>query len=44
VLVCVVAVCGETEAEELMLWTPIHDLRARVRSYELIRKHFPATD
>jgi len=34
---------GETGAEELMLWTPVHDLRARVRSYELIKKHFTAT-
>jgi luciferase family oxidoreductase group 1 len=33
---------GETEAEELMLWTPVHDLGARVRSYELVKKHFTA--
>lgn len=34
---------AETGADELMLWTPIHDLRTRVRSYELIKKHFTAT-
>lgn len=33
---------GETGADELMLWTPIHDLRARVRSHELVKKHFAA--
>jgi luciferase family oxidoreductase group 1 len=34
---------GETGADELMLWTPIHDLRARLRSYELVTKHVTAT-
>jgi luciferase family oxidoreductase group 1 len=34
---------GETGADELMLFTPVHDLRARVRSYELVKKHFTAT-
>ncbi|MFF5703779.1 LLM class flavin-dependent oxidoreductase [Streptomyces sp. NPDC012794] len=29
----------ETGADELMLTTPVHDFRDRVRSYELIRKH-----
>lgn len=33
----------ETGADELMLYTPIHDLRARVRSFELIKEHFSAT-
>jgi luciferase family oxidoreductase group 1 len=33
----------ETGADELMLYTPIHDLRARVRSFELIEEHFTAT-
>ncbi|HUN38338.1 MAG TPA: MsnO8 family LLM class oxidoreductase [Trebonia sp.] len=35
---------GETGADELMLWTPIHDLRARVRSYELVKKHWGSHD
>lgn len=29
----------ETGADELMLTTPVHDLRARVRSYELIKRY-----
>ncbi|UZJ32744.1 MsnO8 family LLM class oxidoreductase [Streptomyces endophytica] len=33
----------ETGADELMLTTPVYDLRDRVRSYELIRKHAEAT-
>jgi len=33
----------ETGADELMLWTPVHDLRARVQSYELVNKHFTAS-
>jgi luciferase family oxidoreductase group 1 len=33
----------ETGADELMLWTPIHDLRARLGSYELIREQFTVT-
>jgi luciferase family oxidoreductase group 1 len=31
---------GETGADELMLWTPIHDFRTRVRSYQLIKEQF----
>lgn len=34
---------GEMEADELMLFTPVHDPRARARSYELVKKHFAAT-
>ncbi|BDM73986.1 FMN-linked alkanal monooxygenase (plasmid) [Streptomyces nigrescens] len=33
----------ETGADELMLTTPVYDLRDRVRSYELIKKHAEAT-
>ncbi|MFD5422029.1 MsnO8 family LLM class oxidoreductase [Streptomyces sp. NPDC127069] len=33
---------GETGADELMLTTPVHGLRERVRSYELIKKHYEA--
>ncbi|UQI47725.1 LLM class flavin-dependent oxidoreductase [Streptomyces sp. HU2014] len=33
----------ETGADELMLTTPVHDLRDRVRSYELIQRHLGAT-
>jgi luciferase family oxidoreductase group 1 len=35
---------AETGADELMLYTPIHDLRARVHSYELVKKSFTATN
>jgi luciferase family oxidoreductase group 1 len=31
-----------TQADELMLYAPVHDLPARVRSYELIRESFAA--
>ncbi|MEW9521960.1 LLM class flavin-dependent oxidoreductase [Streptomyces tubercidicus] len=31
---------GETGAEELMLTTPVYDLGDRLRSYELIKKHW----
>jgi alkanesulfonate monooxygenase SsuD/methylene tetrahydromethanopterin reductase-like flavin-dependent oxidoreductase (luciferase family) len=34
---------GETGADELMLFTPVHDLSARVRSLELVKKHFAPT-
>ncbi|MDX3537500.1 MsnO8 family LLM class oxidoreductase [Streptomyces sp. MB09-01] len=34
---------GETGADELMLTTPVYDLRDRLRSYELIRKHSGAS-
>ncbi|GGX29117.1 FMN-linked alkanal monooxygenase [Streptomyces noursei] len=34
---------GETGADELMLTTPVHHLRHRLRSYELIRQHCEAT-
>ncbi|MGP3979486.1 LLM class flavin-dependent oxidoreductase [Streptomyces sp. KR80] len=30
---------GETGADELMLTTPVYDLRDRIRSYELIKKY-----
>ncbi|MGW7248101.1 LLM class flavin-dependent oxidoreductase [Streptomyces decoyicus] len=33
----------ETGADELMLTTPVYDLRDRLRSYELIRKYAEAT-
>jgi len=33
----------ETGADELMLTTPVYDLRDRLRSYELIKKHVEAT-
>ncbi|MEU8434471.1 LLM class flavin-dependent oxidoreductase [Streptomyces sp. NPDC029216] len=33
---------GETGADELMLTTPVYGLRERVRSYELIKKHYGA--
>lgn len=33
----------ETGADELMLTTPVYDLRDRLRSYELITKHAAAT-
>ncbi|TLS46661.1 LLM class flavin-dependent oxidoreductase [Streptomyces montanus] len=33
---------GETGADELMLTTPVYDLRDRIRSYELIKKHSEA--
>ncbi|MFJ8210284.1 LLM class flavin-dependent oxidoreductase [Streptomyces sp. NPDC096033] len=33
---------GETGADELMLTTPVYGLRERVRSYELIKKHYEA--
>jgi luciferase family oxidoreductase group 1 len=33
---------GETGADELMLTTPVYDLRDRLRSYELIKKHSEA--
>lgn len=32
----------ETGADELMLTTPVYDLRDRIRSYELIKKHSAA--
>ncbi len=34
---------GETGADELMLTTPVYDLRDRLRSYELIKKYSEAT-
>ncbi|WP_327701167.1 LLM class flavin-dependent oxidoreductase [Streptomyces decoyicus] len=34
---------GETGADELMLTTPVYDLRDRLRSYELITKYAAAT-
>ncbi|WKV70054.1 MsnO8 family LLM class oxidoreductase [Streptomyces sp. PCS3-D2] len=34
---------GETGADELMLTTPVYDLRDRVGSYELVRKYWGAT-
>ena len=33
----------ETDADELMLTTPVHDLDARLRSYELVMKYAEAT-
>ncbi|AQT76204.1 MULTISPECIES: MsnO8 family LLM class oxidoreductase [Streptomyces] len=33
---------GETGADELMLATPVYDLRERVASYELVRKYWGA--
>jgi hypothetical protein len=32
-------VAEATEAEELMLVTPVHALEDRLRSYELVRDH-----
>ncbi|MGP3924232.1 LLM class flavin-dependent oxidoreductase [Streptomyces sp. 8N616] len=34
---------GETGADELMLTTPVYDLRDRIRSYELIKKYSETT-
>ncbi|KOV65252.1 MsnO8 family LLM class oxidoreductase [Streptomyces sp. MMG1121] len=34
---------ADTGADELMLTTPVYDLDARVRSYDLIKKHCEAT-
>ncbi|WEB45135.1 LLM class flavin-dependent oxidoreductase [Streptomyces yunnanensis] len=34
---------GETGADELMLTTPVYDLRHRLRSFELIRQHCEPT-
>jgi luciferase family oxidoreductase group 1 len=34
----------ETGADELMLTTPVYDLRARIRSYELIKKNFDTAE